>query len=198
MRAHPLGDGLDRVLGAARKGLALLAPSDQRSERAVAERNAVEATVEQRVGDAGLLLHALGERHIGRVHAAHIENEVGLEREHDFEIGGIAAAGDAAHFRPAADVGQQEFAFLRPVGARPADEKLRRERVEKDRRRRSGGKHARDLLRHRHGTAGAVGDRRGAARRGARTVAESPASSVRRSSLISRNPSRPRSSRRER
>src|SRR5262249_1525513 len=69
-----------------------------------------------------------------------------------------------AHFRPAADIGQEEFAFLRPVGARPADEQFGRERVEKDRRRRSRRKDAPDARRHRHGAAGAVGHARGARR----------------------------------
>src|SRR5262245_41850467 len=77
--------------------------------------------------------HSRHSRHIGWVHAADVEDEIGFEREHDLEIGGVAAPGDAAHFGPAADVGQEEFAFLRPVGARPADEQLGRERVEKDR-----------------------------------------------------------------
>ena len=148
--------------GATGKGLALVAPSDQGTECAVGERNAVETAVQQSIRDAGLLLHAIGERHIGRVHAADVENEIGLEREHDFEIGGIATSGDAAHFRPCADVGQEEFAFLRAVGARPSNKKLGRERVEKDRRWWSGGKHALDPLRHRHGTAGAIGDGGGA------------------------------------
>src|SRR5262249_4678064 len=161
-RAHALCDGFHRVFGVARKALALLAPPDQRAERAIAQRNALETAVEHRVGNARLLLHAVGERDIGRVHAADIEDEIAFDREHDFEFGGVAAPGDAAHFGPAADVGQQELAFLRPVGARPADEQLGRERVEKDRRRRSCRKDALDTRRHRHGAAGAVGHARGA------------------------------------
>src|SRR5215472_10826879 len=78
------------------------------------------------------------------------------------EIGGVAAPGDAAYLGPAADVGQQELAFLRPVGARPADEQFGRERVEKDRRRRSRQKDALDTRWHRHGAAGAIGHARGA------------------------------------
>src|SRR3954470_8322556 len=41
-RVHALGDGLDGALGATGKGLALLAPSDQRTECAVGKRNSVE------------------------------------------------------------------------------------------------------------------------------------------------------------
>src|SRR5262249_120034 len=51
-----------RVFGAARIGVALLALPDQRSERAVGKGNAVEAAVEQRVGNSGLL-HRHGAAH---------------------------------------------------------------------------------------------------------------------------------------
>src|SRR6516162_10300683 len=161
-RAHTLRDGFHRVFGVARKALALLAPPDQCAERAVAQRNALETAVEQCVGNTRLLLHAVGERDVGRVHAADVEDEIGFEREHDFEIGGVAAPGDAAHFGSAADVGQEEFAFLRPVGARPADEQFGRERVEKDRGRWSRRKDALDTRGRRHDAAGAVGHARGA------------------------------------
>src|SRR5262249_14692 len=109
----------------------------------------------------GLLLHAVGERDVGRVHAADVEDEIGFEREHDFEIGRIAAPGDAPHFGPAADVGQEEFAFLRPVRTRPADEQVGRERIEKDRRRRARGKDGVEGGRHQDGAAGAVAHGRG-------------------------------------
>ena len=160
--ADPLRDRLHHLFGGAREVLALLGPSDQRTERAIAQRDAVEAAVEQRIGNAGLLLHAFGERDIGRARAADVEDEVGLERQHDLEIGGVAAPGDASHLRPAADVGQQELALLRPVGARPAEQQLGRQRVEKDRRRRPRRKHALDPRRHRHRAAGAVGHDSGA------------------------------------
>src|SRR5262249_24716967 len=64
-RAHTLCDRFHRVFGVARKALALLAPPDQCAERAVAQRNALETAVEQRVGNARLLLHAVGERDVG-------------------------------------------------------------------------------------------------------------------------------------
>src|SRR5262249_28317379 len=84
------------------------------------------------------------------------------EREHDLEIGGVAAPRDAAQFWPAADVGQEEFALLRPIGARPAEQKLGGERIEKNRRRRAPRETALDPRRHRDAAAGAVGDRGGA------------------------------------
>src|SRR5262249_48516236 len=86
---------------------------------------------------------------------------MGFEREHDFEIGGVAAPGDAANFGPAADVGQEQFAFLRPVRTGPADEQFGRKRIEKDRRRRPRRKDTLDARRHPHGAAGAIGHARG-------------------------------------
>src|SRR5262249_60038579 len=108
-RADTLSDRFHHVFGVARKALALLAPPDQCAESAVAQRNAFETAVEQRVGNARLLLHAVGERDVGRVHAADVQDEIGFEREHDFEIGGIAPPGDAAYPRPAAAVGLPQF-----------------------------------------------------------------------------------------
>src|SRR5262249_55684608 len=61
-----------------------------------------------------------------------------------------------------ADMGKKEFASPGRVGGRPADEQFGRERVEKDRRRRSRRKDALDTCRYRHGAAGAVGHARGA------------------------------------
>jgi hypothetical protein len=109
-----------------------------------------------------LLLHAIGERNVGRIHAADGEDEIGLEREHDFEIGGVAASGDAADLRPPAHVGQKKLALGRRIGARPADQAIRRQRVEQDGRRGAGGKHALDPRRNRHRASGAVGHARGA------------------------------------
>ena len=45
----------DGLLGVARQRLAAFAPADQRADNAVGRRDAVEAAVEQRIGDAGLL-----------------------------------------------------------------------------------------------------------------------------------------------
>src|SRR5262249_41564605 len=60
-----------------------------------------------------------------------------------------------------ADVGQQEFALLGAVRARPAEQKLRRQRIEHDRGRRPGRKHPLDPCRHRHRASGPVGHGRG-------------------------------------
>src|SRR5262249_1480140 len=66
------------------------------------------------------------------------------------------------HFGTVADIGKRESGSLRRVGGGPADEQLGRERVGKDRRRRSCRKDALDTRRHQHGAAGAVGHARGA------------------------------------
>ena len=135
----------------------------QLAELAIGRRDRIEPAIQQRVGNAGLLLHARRERHEGRRGRADVEDQVGLERQHDFEIGGVAAAGDAADLGPGADIRQHVDAFFRPVGARPAEQQIGRQRIEQDRGRRPCGKHASDLLRHRHGAARRVGDGRGAA-----------------------------------
>src|SRR5262249_15552117 len=88
--------------------------------------------------------------------------ERGWEGGRAAEWGGVPAPGDAAPSGRTADIGQEEFALLQPVGAWPADEQFGREGVEKDRRRRSRRKDALDTRRHQHGAARAVGHARGA------------------------------------
>ena len=104
----------DRLLGIAGEHLGLLAAADQLAEQAVGCRRGLEAAVEQRIGNAGLLLHPVGERHVGVGHVADVEDEIRLEREHGLDIGGVAAAGDPADLRAVADIGQQELPFLAP------------------------------------------------------------------------------------
>ena len=98
-RRQAAGDGLDGLFRIARRGLAGIAASGQCADGAVGARDAVEASIEQRIRNAGLLLHAVGERDVGVVDDADVEDQVGLERQHHFEIGGIAAAGDAPDLR---------------------------------------------------------------------------------------------------
>ena len=52
-----------------------------------------EAAVDQQIGDAGLLLHPVGQRDVGVADAAEVEDQVGLDLEDDLEVGGVAAAG---------------------------------------------------------------------------------------------------------
>jgi len=118
--------------------------------------------IEQRIGNTGLLLHAIGERNVGRIDVTHVENEIGLECDYRFQIGGVAASGEAADLRPGADVGQQELPLLGAVGAWPAEQQLGGERIEQNRRRRPGREHAGDVGGDRDRSAGRVCQRCGA------------------------------------
>src|SRR5215475_3350431 len=51
--------------------------------------------------------------------------------------------------RPGAYVGQHVSALFRPIGTWPTEQQVWRERVEKNRSRRTGGEYAHDFLRHR-------------------------------------------------
>ena len=139
----------------------MVAAVDQGAERAVGRGGGLEAAVEQRIRNAGLLLDPVGERNISRADVADVQDEIGLERQHGLQIGGVAAPGDASHLGAAADLRQQEFALRRPIGARPAQQQLGRQRIKHDGGGRSGRKHAQNLRRHRHGAAGAIGHGRG-------------------------------------
>jgi hypothetical protein len=159
---HPFFDRRHRLLGIAREGFGLIRAMRQLAELAIGRHDCRETAVEQRVGNFRLLLHARCERDECRIGRPDIENEVGLERKHGFEVGRVAAAGEPADFRPRAHIGQHELAFLRAIGARPADEDLGCERVEEDGGGRAGGEYAGDRIGNWHGTAGRIDDFRGA------------------------------------
>src|SRR6516225_8691497 len=57
-----------------------------------------EPTADQREGNMGLLLHAIGERHIGRAGIADIEHQIGSQPHDVFEIDRIAASGKPPEF----------------------------------------------------------------------------------------------------
>ena len=138
-------------------GRLALAP-DERAERAVRLRDPVEPAVEERVGDARLSLHPIGERHVGGGGRADVEDEVRLALQHLLEIGRAAAAGQAAELRPGADLGEEEGALFGTIGARPAEQEVGGQRVEHDRCRRAGRKHPLDAARHGHAASRGVGD----------------------------------------
>ena len=50
-----------------------------------------EASINQQIGDPGLLLYPISERHIGRIDCAEVDDEIRLGFDHDFEVSGIAA-----------------------------------------------------------------------------------------------------------
>ena len=158
-RSRAVGNHLERVIRVTRELFGLASASNQLAELAVGLRDCIEAAVEQRVRNAGLLLHTLGQRDEGAAGRADIEDQIGLERDHAFQIGGVAAARDTPDLGARADLRQHIHALFRPVGARPAKQQLGRERIKQDRGRRAGREHARDFFRYRQRAAGRVGDR---------------------------------------
>ena len=157
-RRGAVGNRLERIVRVTRELFGLVLASNQLAELAVGLRDRVEAAVEQRVGNAGLLLHPLGQRDEGAAGRADIEDEIGLERDHAFQIGGVAAARDAPDLRARADFRQHVHALFRPVGAGPAEQQLGRKRIKQDRGRRAGREHARNFFRHRQRAAARVCD----------------------------------------
>ncbi len=143
---NALADGRHGFAGIAGEFLRLGPPVRQFAELAIALRDRIEAPIEQRIGNAGLLLHARGQRNKGRIGRAGIQDQVGFEREYHFEIGSVAAAGDAPDLRARANLRQHVFALLWSVGARPPEQQVRSQRVQQDRGWRAGREHARDLV----------------------------------------------------
>ena len=131
---------------------------DQLAESPIGRAGLIEMSVEQRVGNAALLLDAGGERREAPLDIADIEDEIGLERDDGVEIGGIAAAGDPRQLRPRGDFGQQKLARFGSERLQPTHEQIGGERVERHRRRRAGGIDAGDMIRRSDGPAGRVGD----------------------------------------
>ena len=87
---------LQRVLGIVGELFGVGFAARERAQLAVGVGNGVEAAVEQRIGNAGLRLHALGQRHESGARRADVEDEIGLERDHRFQVGRVAAPGEAA------------------------------------------------------------------------------------------------------
>src|SRR5262249_55478348 len=69
-------DRRHRFVGVAGERLGFRLAMDEFAELAVARHDRFEAAVEQRVGNAGLLLHSRGERDEGRTSRTDIENEI--------------------------------------------------------------------------------------------------------------------------
>ena len=80
-------------------------------------------TVDQHIGEAAFLLHALGERFVAVVDVADIDDQIGLERFQRLEIDlGVAASGEPRNFGPRGDVGKQKLArVLDETGFAPVD-----------------------------------------------------------------------------
>ena len=52
----------------------------------------LEAAIDQDVGELDLLLHIVGERHVGLAHGAEVEDQVGLRFEYNLEVGRAASS----------------------------------------------------------------------------------------------------------
>jgi len=80
-------------LGIARERLGPLRDADETADGAQCRGGARETPADQHRRDMRLLLHLVGERHIGGGGVADIENEVGHQPHDVFEIDGVAATG---------------------------------------------------------------------------------------------------------
>ena len=130
------------------------------AELAIERPDRVEPAVEQGVGNPGLLLHAGGERHVGVVDGADVEDQIGLELEQNFEICRVAAAGQPTNLGLVAPARAQKFALLGIMAAGPTDEEIGRKRVEENRRRRPGCEDTFNLFRNRKRATTRIGDGR--------------------------------------
>ena len=106
----------------------------------------VEVPVEEDVRDAGLLLHAVGERGEGRVGRAHVDDEIGLGLQHHLDVGRVAAPGEPPELGQVRVLLRNPRRFVGAEGARPADQLVGGEREHEHRRRRPGGEDALDLV----------------------------------------------------
>ena len=153
-------DGRHRAFGIAREFFRRLGAADELAQRAVGRHDLLEAAVEQRVGNAGLLLRGFGKRLEACVHRAGVDDEIGLERIDRLEVDSAAAAGEPRHLRPGRDFREQELAFRGAERLEPTDQEIGRERIEQHRRRRTGRIDTRHAVGRGDGPAGRVGGRR--------------------------------------
>ena len=155
----PRRDCGDRFVGDAGKLLGVLGAAEQLTERAIRCRHLVEMTVDQHIGEAAFLLHALGERFVAVVDVADIDDQIGLERFQRLEIDlGIAASGEPRNFRPRGDLGKQKLARVGRDRFEPSGEQIGRERIDLDAGRRSGRIDALHAIGGDDGAAGSVGN----------------------------------------
>ena len=96
--ADALAGPAESGLGVTRQGLGALLDVEQRTDRAQRLRRGGEPAADQRVRNMRLLLHPIGERHIGGADVANIEHQIGLQPHHIFEIDRVAATGQPADF----------------------------------------------------------------------------------------------------
>ena len=92
------------------------------------------------------------------VDRAVVDDQVRLRGEHDLDVRGVAATGQASERRKIGVLGRNERPLVRPERRRPAEQLLGREREHEHRRRRTGREDALDLRRDLGPAAGVVGD----------------------------------------
>ena len=119
-----------------------------------------ETATDQHRGDMGLLLHPIGERHIGGRGVADIEHQIGRQPHDIFEIDRVAATGEPAELRQLGISSPAEMGCASGLGARVQPSIFSgASRVEGDRGRRPGGKHPPHLVRDIDPSTGGIGER---------------------------------------
>jgi hypothetical protein len=132
--------------------------SESRSGRFENRGDLVESAVEKQTRHAGLFLDAVGERDIGRIDRAIVENDIGTSRQDFLHAGRIAASGQASEGGQRSISGRHVGALLCRQRQVPVDQLLGRKRVDKHSRRGCSREDALDLCRHLDTAPCGVGD----------------------------------------
>jgi ferredoxin len=91
--------------------------------QAVAFGDGAETAIKQCVGNAGLRLYPVcGFGECSRCRT-NIEDDVRLQLQQDFQIGGVASPGEPAKFRARSDLRIKINQFWAAIGARPAQQR---------------------------------------------------------------------------
>jgi hypothetical protein len=91
-----------------REPLGALVDAKDRPQHSQRASRVVEPPVDQKVGNAGLVLHPVRKRNVGLVDRAKVHDHVGLGGHHRFQIGRIAPTGEPADLRQVAYRGQKK------------------------------------------------------------------------------------------
>ncbi|HRO60973.1 MAG TPA: hypothetical protein PK177_17705, partial [Burkholderiaceae bacterium] len=105
---------------ARRQHLGSRGDTERFAESSQRARGLLEASVEQQIGHAGLRLHLIGQRRVGRRNRADVDDQVGTERQDALELGRRSATGQPPEFRQIGHFGQQQGCLVGAQRARPA------------------------------------------------------------------------------
>ena len=133
--------GVGRQLGAARR------PADDGRGQPQRRRRGGKRAVDQGIGNARLVLHAVGQGYERLRHRPEIDHKVRLGRDQAFEAHGVAAAGEPAGLRQIARRRRQEFLLRRCRQTNPAHHHIGRQHIHQHRRGRPGDEHVADAVR---------------------------------------------------